>query len=152
MFNTITYMASEYTYKYIKPLLKEECLIGNILKCTFQAPNQKLPLEAKHVLIISENEDEFKDVEVSKTHNTKLSIAWNSLFKSQKNNTVSIYEQIPLTGNQRLLENRLSNVSHNYHLSTNIIKEAVVNAFKNIAAYYVFDGTKWIYEPHSECY
>ncbi len=144
-------MTTEFNYKYIKPLLKEENLDGNILKCTFQASNQDLPLVAKHVLILSELDDESNDLIVSKNESFKISSAWKSLFKSnqKKEKVVSIYDQIPLTGNQRLLENRTLNPTENNNLSTKIIKEAVVNAFKNIASYYVFDGNQWVYAPNS---
>ncbi len=147
-------MSTEFDYKYIKPLLKDENLEGNILKCTFQAINQSEPMVAKHVLIVAEQENELVDSTKSYSTQYKMSKAWNSLFKSSTEKIVSIYDQIPLTGNQRLLENKISNqpIETEFKITSKIIKESVVYAFKNIAIYYTFDGSKWIYAPNAECY
>jgi hypothetical protein len=145
-------MTKEFDYKYIKPLLKDDNLEGNILKCTFQATNQDEPLVAKHVLVVTEQENEITDSTKSFSTQHKISKVWNSLFKPTSKKIDSIYDQIPLTGNQRLLENRISNQHIDFRITSKLLKQSVVFAFKNIAPYYRFDGSKWIYAPQTESY
>ena len=145
-------MSTEFDYKYIKPLLKEDNLEGNILKCTFQAINQTEPLVAKHVLVVAEQDIEIIDSTKSYTTQHKISKAWHSLFNPPTEKIDSIYDQIPLTGNQRLLENRISNQPIDFRITSKLLKQSVVFAFKNIASSYTFDGSKWVYAPNAESY
>lgn len=85
-------MLNAFQYKFIQPILVNEYIEGNLLKCTFKTANEEQPIQATHVLILD----------------------------------------FPFPNNQLMLSSKL-------------LKEGVINAFKNISNAYHWNGKRWEY-------